>query len=284
MIYVGVTGWGDHDLLYPQGISSGSKLKEYSGHFPIVELDASFYAIQPQRNNEKWIRETPDVFKFIIKAYQGMTGHQRGDIPFDSKEEMFAAFQLSISPYIEAGKLAMVLFQFPPWFSCKKENVEYLRWCKQQMGDIPCALEFRHQSWFKPEYYERTLSFMKEENWIHSICDEPQAGEGSIPAILVPTNSSSTLVRLHGRNVHGWNKTGSDEHWREVRYLYQYNRAELEEWAQHALSLQKSSEHVFILFNNNSGGDAAANAKQMIQLLGVEYNGLGDRQLDMFDE
>jgi len=127
--------------------------------------------IQPKRNAEKWVKETPDSFEFIVKAYQGMTGHLRGEIPFDNKQEMFAAFKDSLTPYRQKGKLAMVLFQFPPWFDCKRENIAYLRWCKQEMEDIPCALEFRNQSWFKPPYRQKTLQFLEEEKWIHTICD-----------------------------------------------------------------------------------------------------------------
>ncbi|PLR67101.1 DUF72 domain-containing protein [Bacillus sp. UMB0893] len=284
MIYIGLTGWGDHDTLYHRGIASGDKLKEYSGHFPIVEVDASFYAVQPERNAEKWVRDTPDSFKFIVKAYQGMTGHQRGDIPFDTKEEMFFAFNQSIKPYQAANKLAMVLFQFPPWFDCKKENVSYLRWCRERMGTIPVALEFRHQSWFEPNTYEKTLSFMEEEKWIHSICDEPQAGTGSIPAVLRATDKDRTLIRMHGRNVHGWTKPANGQDWREVRYLYRYNQEELKEWGEHLAELKRTTKDIYLLFNNNSGGDAADNAKQMIQLLNIEYKGLAPRQLDLFSE
>ena len=79
----------------------------------------------------------------------------------------------------------MVLFQFPPWFTCTKENVNYIRYCKKMMEDIPVALEFRNQTWYSEAFREETLSFMKEEGWIHSVADEPQAGEESVP--LVPT-------------------------------------------------------------------------------------------------
>ena len=195
-------------------------------HFPTVEVDTAFYAIQPKRNAAKWVNDTPSSFQFIVKAYQGMTGHQRGEIPFASKQEMFHAFKESLEPYIEANKFAMALFQFPPWFDCKRENVEYLRWCKKEMGDLSCALEFRHQSWFLPKYRQQTLDFMKEEKWIHSICDEPQSGEGSIPTILEAIDSEKLLIRFHGRNVHGWQKR-QDADWREVRYLYRYNQQEL---------------------------------------------------------
>ncbi|WP_160722421.1 DUF72 domain-containing protein [Bacillus sp. USDA818B3_A] len=283
MIYIGVTGWGDHDSLILSKISSRDKLKEYAGHFPIVEVDTAFYAVQPKRNAEKWVKDTPEGFQFIVKAYQGMTGHQRGDIPFDNRKVMFQAFKDSLEPYIEHNKLAMVLFQFPPWFDCKRENVDYLRWCRQEMGDLPCALEFRHQSWFAADYRQNTLAFMKSEKWIHSICDEPQSGEGSIPTVLEPTTEEQVLVRFHGRNVYGWQKRNA-ENWREVRYLYRYNQQELEEWAVHIKKLAKECKHVYLLFNNNSGGDAADNAKEMMKLLEITYEGLAPKQLDLFNE
>jgi uncharacterized protein YecE (DUF72 family) len=283
MIYIGVTGWGDHDTLY-ENVSPRDKLKEYGAHFPVVEVDASFYAVQPIRNAEKWVKETPKDFKFIVKAYQGMTGHQRGDIPFETKEEMFNAFKESLSPYLQAEKLAMVLLQFPPWFDCTRDNVAYIRYCKEQLNDLPLALEFRHQSWYAPQFRDKTLTFMKEQGWIHSICDEPQAGEGSVPRVLESTHEEATLIRFHGRNVHGWNKTGSGDEWREVRYLYRYNEAELKEWIPHIHKLHEASEDVYILFNNNSGGDAADNAKQLIGMLGIEYECLAPKQLDLFQE
>ena len=281
MIYIGVTGWGDHDSLYPGQISPRNKLKEYAGHFPVVEVDTAFYAVQPKRNAEKWANETPESFQFIVKAYQGMTGHIRGEIPFKNKQEMFLAFKESLDPYIDKNKLAMVLFQFPPWFHCARENVEYLRWCKNEMDDIPCALEFRHQSWFLPTYREKTLDFLKNEKWIHSICDEPQSGQGSIPIVLETGNQDMVLVRFHGRNVHGWQKRQGED-WREVRYLYRYNHKELEEWAASIMNLQKECKHVYVLFNNNSGGDAADNAKELMNLLMIEYQDLAPRQLDLF--
>jgi uncharacterized protein YecE (DUF72 family) len=281
LIYIGLTGWGDHDSLYTGQIARRDLLKGYAGHFPIVEVDAAFYAIQPKRNAEKWVNDTPASFQFVVKAYQGMTGHQRGEIPFESKQEMFTAFKESLKPYIENKKLALVLFQFPPWFDCGRENVDYLRWCKNEMEDIPCALEFRNQSWFTPQYRQGTLDFMKAEKWIHSICDEPQAGVGSIPTVLETTGQNKVLVRFHGRNIHGWQKRNA-ENWREVRYLYRYNKTELLEWADSIRKLEKESSSVYILFNNNSGGDAADNAKEMIDMLGLEYKELAPRQLDLF--
>ncbi|PAV28234.1 hypothetical protein CIL05_17870 [Virgibacillus profundi] len=283
MIYIGLTGWGDHYSVYPAGIKPTNKLSEYSSNFLVVEVDAFFYAVQPSRNTAKWVRETPENFRFVVKAYQGMTGHQRKDIPFESKADMFNAFKESLKPFQDANKLALVLFQFPPWFDCKKENVNYLRYCKKMMGDIPVALEFRNQSWFNDSYRKSTLAFMQNEGWIHSIADEPQAGDGSIPVVPEVTTSNVTLVRMHGRNVHGWTKPKDREtNWREVRYLYKYNQEELLEWKNRVKELAKNSRDIIILFNNNSGGDAANNAKEFQKMLGIEYEGLLPRQLGLF--
>lgn len=280
MIKIGLAGWGDHPTLYAGGSYARNKLEQYSAHFPVVEVDTSFYAIQPERNYEKWVKQTPDGFSFVIKAYQGMTGHARGDSP-TSNEAMFALFKASIEPVIQAGKLTAVLFQYPPWFDCTKEHVNLLRYAKEQMGGIPAALEFRNQTWFVPGMRERTLAFMEQEGWIHSVCDEPQAGIGSVPLVLKPTHPELTIVRMHGRNIHGWNNHGQPN-WRDVRYLYRYNRQELNEWKQHLEELTEGSRQICMLFNNNSGGDAADNAREMLDLLGIQYEGLAPRQLDLF--
>lgn len=277
MFYVGLTGWGDHHSLYPQGTKE--KLTEYSRHFPVVEVDSTFYAIQPERNMKKWVEETPDHFRFVVKAFQGMTKHTKR-INFSSTDEMFTIFKKSLEPFIRSGKLAAVLFQFPPWFRCTVENVNYLRYCKQMMSDLPVALEIRNETWFSNQYRQEFISFMKGEGWIHSIVDEPQAGEGSAPTVLVPTNKKLTIVRMHGRNVDGWNKP-NDEHWREVRYLYNYNEKELLEWKDHLLKLSKETEEMIIIFNNNSGGHAAENAKTLQKLLGVDYIPSSE-QLELF--
>ncbi len=278
---MGLTGWGDHPDLYPTAQARKNKLRTYSAHFPIVEVDSSFYAIQPEKNYSKWIADTPPDFSFVIKAYQGMTGHSRGDHPFASLDEMFEAFKRSIQPVIQAGKLKAVLFQYPPWFECTRIHVNALRYAREKMGELPVALEFRHRSWFAPPMRNKTLAFMEREGWIHSICDEPQAGPGCVPTVLHATNRRLTLVRFHGRNASGWNHTG-DETWRNVRYLYHYSKEELLEWKEKLQLLQQTTDEICLIFNNNSGGHAAANAKQMMRLLGIENQGLVHGQLDLF--
>lgn len=287
MIRIGLGGWGDHSDLYRRGFS-GSKLTVYSEYFSIVEVDSSFYAIQSHRNYEKWVGETPADFSFLVKAYQGMTGHTRGKHPYANTQEMFRLFRESIQPVQESGKLKVVLFQFPPWFGCEKKNVDYLRLVKELMLGIPVALEFRNQTWFEEGMRQKTLDFMESEGWIHSICDEPQAGVGSVPTILYPTDRKLTMVRFHGRNTSGWNvDLQTEQNWREVRYLYHYGQEELAQWKQNLEILQKGTQEICVIFNNNSGGDAASNAKDLAELLGEKVKPfpqdvLAAEQLELF--
>lgn len=280
MIQIGLTGWGDHPDLYVS--SARERLQDYSAHFPVVELDAAFYAIQPIKNSLKWIKETPENFQFVVKAYQGITGHLRGDFPFDSIDEMFELYRQSVMPFKNSGKLSMILAQFPPWFQCTKENVQYLRKVREELKDFEVVIEFRHQSWYSSEYKNSTLQFLKENGLHHSVCDEPQAGDGSIPLVPIAT-TNKVLVRLHGRNTYGWVNPGNNVKWREVRYLYDYNREELSSIKGICEYLEKQAKEVVVLFNNNSGGHAANNAKMFQSMLGIDFEGLAPKQLDFFE-
>lgn len=280
MIKIGLTGFGDHEELYGK-IKPADRLPAYSAYFSIVEIDSSFYAVQPVKNYVKWVNQTPEQFKFIVKAYQGMTGHLRDKKNYyDTPEEMYRAFHTSIAPVRSAGKLAMTLFQFPPRFDCTKDNVEFLREAKERMLDVPSAIEFRNDSWYSPELRSRTLQFLEQEGWIHTIADEPQAGSGSIPIVPVATTPDITYVRLHGRNTGGWNQSSHPD-WRKLRYLYRYSTEELVEWKNRLLTLTQSCRDIYVVFNNNSAGDATPNAQELQSLLGID-GGLAPRQLDLF--
>lgn len=282
MIYIGLTGWGDHPTLYSEVTSARDKLFDYSGHFPVVEVDTSFYAIPNRVNVEKWCNETPENFRFVLKAYQGMTGHLRDDLPYETKNDMFNAFIECADSFKQHGKLAMALVQFPPWFDCSAKNVQYIRYVKQQLAEFPIAIEFRNQTWYAGEMKERTLHFLQEQNLIHTVCDEPQAGSGSVPLVPVAT-SDKALLRIHGRNIHGWRNSGNTQNWRKVRFLYDYNEEELQGLAAHIRTLQNQTKDVYVLFNNNSGDHAAPNAKRMQQILNLQFEGLAPKQMNIFE-
>lgn len=115
------------------------------------------------------------------------------------------------------------------------------------------------------------------------MCDEPQAGSGSVPFVPIATHDQA-LVRIHGRNVHGWRNIGHGENWRKVRFLYDYNEQELQQLSEQVRFLNSQTEQVIVLFNNNSGGHAAKNAKRMQQMLQLEFENLAPKQLGLFGD
>ena len=92
MIEIGLTGWGDHDTLY-EDLERKIEVKTYASHFPIVELDASYYAIQPERNIIKWINETPNRFQFVVKIHQALTLHADYRDYAESRDILFKQFK-----------------------------------------------------------------------------------------------------------------------------------------------------------------------------------------------
>lgn len=278
---IGVCGWGDH-LIYPPGTNARDKLSLYASHFPIVEVDSTFYAIPTQERMEQWVKTTPDSFQFVVKAYRELTGHGRmGKTPDRSWGELIAETRESLVPMISSDKLSLLLFQFPPWYDCKENHVHYIEKLRYAFSNYPIAIEFRNQSWFMPLYKDRTLSFLTNLELVHTICDEPQAGIGSVPIITEVTNSEQVLIRLHGRNIAGWNDSKNPD-WRDVRYAYRYSDKELTEWKIIVEQLAQTSKEVIMLFNNNSQGDAVDNAKQMIKKLDITYSNLAPRQTELF--
>ena len=79
-IRVGLCGWGDHNL-YPAQTPSREKLSIYAQTFPVVELDSTYHAIPSYDRMEKWAKQTPEGFQFVIKAYRELTGHGRRQAP-----------------------------------------------------------------------------------------------------------------------------------------------------------------------------------------------------------
>ncbi|RPF55815.1 DUF72 domain-containing protein [Aquisalibacillus elongatus] len=281
MINIGLTGWGDHPAIHEQDHMYQHKLAAYASHFPVVELDAAFYSLMSHEQYRKWEKQTPKNFSFIIKAFSAFTGHDRQSYTRKEIKDMFQSYKEGIQPILDAQKLNCILFQFPPWFDLNKDNIRKLRFIRQQFDEYSLALEFRNRTWFEESVKESTLKFMEEEKWIHSICDEPQAGVGSVPIVDEATHPDNTLIRFHGRNVMGWNQNGN-ENWRKVRFLYRYNSEELTEWKDRIVKLKKDSKQITVLFNNNSGGDAYDNAKQLQSLLGIEYEDLNPSQINLF--
>lgn len=261
-IKVGTCNWADHTDFYPPKWRPNERLTYYARHFSLVEVDSTFYHLQPAHNFARWAERTPPDFVFDVKAYRELTWHDREKEPSADTFERFAA---SVRPLQEAGKLRAILFQFPPWFTNQPKNREYLSACTEFFPDQTLAIEFRHRSWLTAESREETLALLREQRLVHVMVDEPQIGTGSVPSVVAVTSPDLAIVRFHGRNRQTWYMRGESS---GDRFNYLYQPEELKEWLPALEGVAAQTAEVHVLLNNNRANYAVRNAKDFQALLG----------------
>lgn len=263
-VVVGTAAWSDHEHFYPPGVRGTDRITYYARHFPVVEVNASYYHLLPERNYALWVEKTPDDFTFNVKALGQLTGHVRDE---PALPETFDAFRASYEPLREAGKLGAVLFQFPPWFDNTEKNRQQIEWCAEMMSDDPLLIEFRNATWLSEGSKDDTLDFLTSLRLSYVTVDAPQIGSGTAQLVPAVTTPRLAYLRMHGRNIETWNKrvktTGE-------RFNYLYNDEELHELAAIARQLAENAIEVHVIFNNNMAEFAVSNARSMMNILGLE--------------
>ncbi len=289
-ILVGITSWTEPTLIasgrfYPEWARSAeARLQYYASQFPVVEVDSSYYALPNEKTSVLWVARTGDDFIFDIKAFRLFTQHPTPpsalpkdirqalpeelrekpnvysrDLPSELVDELWKRFERALLPLDSAGKLGVVLFQFPPWFYPGNEQREYLVACKNRLPQYRIAVEFRHNSWVNEKNIERTLQFLRDNNLPYVCVDEPQGFKSSVPPVVEAT-SDIALVRFHGRNREMWEKKGVTP---AERFNYLYSEDELKEWVPIIRELASSkTRQLHVLFNNCYADKAVVNARQ----------------------
>jgi uncharacterized protein YecE (DUF72 family) len=296
-ILVGSCSWADKTLIDsgwypPEAKSPEERLRHYSDQFPIVEVDSTYYAIPNPRNAEAWVDRTPKSFTFDIKAYGLFTLHgaavkalpkeikeelseeQREkrnvymkDLPPDTGDELWRRFLDDVLlPLDSAGKLGVVLFQFPPWFGPRRDNRDYIVEAKERLGQFPMAVEFRNGAWMtEPEDQERTLKFLEKHKITYVCVDEPQGFKSSVPPVVAAT-APTAVLRMHGQNAGTWNKRVSTA---AERFDYLYDERELREWVPRIEDLASEAQEVHVLMNNCHRDYSVRNAREIGEMLGL---------------
>jgi uncharacterized protein YecE (DUF72 family) len=254
-IYVGTAGFSYNDWkgnFYPPGISQSSMLQEYARHFPVVEINSTYYAIpEPERINSM-ARRTPPRFQFNIKANREMT-HEIGN-----GKRVFEEFRRAIRPLEDHGKLGCVLAQFPWAFKNTEKNRRYLQGLAERLAGLDTVVEFRNASWETDE----VLDLLSASGLGYCCVDEPRLK--GLPSPRIALTSRVGYVRMHGRNAENWWAQGR-ESWE--RYDYLYTEEELAEWLPRIEDLTDNSDRVYVIFNNHYKGQAPTNARTFEQML-----------------
>jgi len=137
-VLIGTASWTERTLLesgafYPPTVRSpADRLRYYARHFPLVEVDATFYALPAERMATSWVERVPRDFVFGVKAFAPLTQHQfvparlpadlrsalgaelgrrprlyGRDVPAEIMAEIWRRFAAFVAPLHDAGLLGI---------------------------------------------------------------------------------------------------------------------------------------------------------------------------------
>lgn len=253
-VLIGTSGYSYPDWVghvYAPGTPEKDFLKHYCRHFPMTELNFSYYHQPDARTVGRMVHVTPDTFRFAIKAYKGLTHELSAGL-----EPEVRVFKEGIRPLIDAGRLASVVMQFPYSFHYTTQSRRYLDALCGQFEGIASAVEFRNAEWQRDSVYKglerRRVALVN--------VDEPLLAGLPRPTAIV--TAPHAYVRFHGRNAANWWNGDNTS-----RYDYAYSGDELAEWVPRVRQMAAKASTVMVLFNNHFQGKAAEDARKLKAML-----------------
>lgn len=153
---------------YPDNRSSNF-LKEYAKTFDTVEINSTRHRKLTDKMCQRWYDNTPENFKFTIKAGTYITHIKK----LNDFQDWWKEFEQSVKHL--KTKLGAILFQFHHSFKRNKKNIKKLLLMKEVISKkYHIALEFRGKEWFEnTEEFEQLFT----KRWMQVIVIIPQTGE-----------------------------------------------------------------------------------------------------------
>lgn len=293
MLRIGTAGWNYptgkgtwNGLFYPtppgKRKTGFDELAWYAEHFNTVEVNSSFYGPPRPEVSRGWARRTPDGFEFSLKLHQQFTHPEMykraalSDLPEASPEALSELarvtaadvdrFKAGVDPIAEAGKLGVLLAQYPASFRDTEANRDYLAWLLRTFHEYPMAVELRHRSW--SDGIGDTLALLNGFGAAWVQIDEPKF-RFSIQQNWLPNIRTFYYARLHGRNAAQWWRHAQSED----RYNYLYSAEELQPFAETARAAEAIVRKAYLYMNNHFAAKAVVNAVVLKKLTGLPING-----------
>jgi len=250
---VGTSGYYFRDWVgqfYPKGTKTDQMLEYYARHFSVLEVNSTYYGIPKPSVFKKMAEQVPVNFGFYIKVHQDVTHKLENPIP--SLKQLHEA----TTALRDRGLLHGYLAQFPYSFKKNPLATDYLvkiaDWFE---GKESLFVEFRHTSWYKPVVYQ-SLTNHKLGLVNVDLPDLPK-----LPPPSAEVTNGEGYIRFHGRNREAW--WGSDG---KKRYDYNYSADELQSWKPRIEEMAKKAGRIIIFMNNCFLGQAANNAKMVMDM------------------
>src|SRR5581483_127171 len=220
MVRIGTSGFSYKEWcgsFYPDKIAGPKMLAFYAQHFPTVEINYTFRAMPKRQMLEKWCGETPESFRFSLKAPERITHKAR-------LQNVRGEMDYFIETAGALGeRLGPTLVQLPPAF---KKDLGILREFLGVVGGrMKCAFEFRNRSWLGDD----TFDVLRETGCALCIAESDKL------AAPVIRTADYAYLRLRREN---------------------YQDADLEQWAERIRRLDAECSEVFVFLKHATGAPA----------------------------
>ncbi len=219
----------------------------YCRHFPLVELNFTFYHPPTADMLLHMAEQTPARFQFLVKLPQSLSHEQ--------SPRNLTSFRAAVLALKSRGQLLGLLCQLPQAIHESQANRVWLETLGEALAGLHLAVEFRHRSWAGPDLGP----WLAEQGMDLVAVDAPKLPSVFPSGLLFP--SPRVYVRLHSRRAESWYESDKE------RYDYSYSDQELEEWIG-ALAGADGTDMALFLFNNCHRSQAAVNARRMQTLFG----------------
>jgi uncharacterized protein YecE (DUF72 family) len=230
-LWIGTSGFQYSEWkgnFYPEDLPTAKMLPFYAERFATTEINYTFHRIPAQKTIENWKTQTPEEFRFALKAPQKITHWSKLRDCSDTLE-YFCKVITGLG-----DRLGPVLFQLPPAF---KKDVDVLSSFLREFPDMRGAFEFRHESWFDDEIFE----LLKSRNIALCIADTD--------TIATPKKTTADYGYLRLRRE-------------------DYEALDIERWTDFVRDQKPSWNDAFVYFKHEESGIGPKLARQMIELLG----------------
>jgi uncharacterized protein YecE (DUF72 family) len=221
-IRIGTSGFSYREWLggfYPAKLPGPKMLAHYAQRLPTVEINYTFRAMPRREMLEKWAVQTPEHFRFALKAPQRIT-HFAKLKDVDNLVAHFAEVASSMG-----ARLGPALFQLPPNF---RRDVPLLRdFLAMLHGRLRPAFEFRDKSWFD----DSVLAALREGGAALCIAESE--------TIVSPVEVTAPFVYLRLRNE-------------------EYTAAESKQWAERISAMAAGAEEIYIFFKHETSAPERA--------------------------
>ena len=203
-------------------------------------MNVTFYRLPAESAFRGWYDRSPESFRYAVKGSRYITHVKRLRDVADAVRLFFKRARLL------QEKLAVTLWHLPPTFRVDLDRLERFVELLAAHPRTRHVLEVRHPSWVINEVRTR----LKNANV--GLC---QSDWKDCPVEDEPPTGDFVYLRRHGA---------------DAKYHGRYRRPELQRDAASIRAHVRHGRDVFVYFNNDAHGHAAANARELAELIKAE--------------